>query len=181
MNFWMSKIVFFGGGLIFEHFRQIDNFETPEKNTWRWFGPHFFFPVSFPYWVTVRIMIWRTKVHIFPTFWPPKNSQIDDAQGKFSKKFQTALATVQNVRLTHGIRQILLETCMFLMVPCWVWYDHYRGRYRHFKIVRIYLPNPVHCAHHNTLTLCTGLNIASVPNFCWRIPEQLSSLALAFL
>ena len=138
------KNCFFWGGLIFEHFRQIDNFETPEKNTWRWFGPHFFFPVSFPYWVTVRIMIWRTKVHIFPTFWPPKNSQIDDAQGKFSKKFQTALATVQIVRLTHGIRQNLLETCTFLMVPCWVWYDHYRGRYMHFKIVQIYRPNPYH-------------------------------------
>ena len=58
------------------------------------------------------------KIHISPTVWPPKNSQIDDAQGKFSKKFQTALATVQIVRLTHGIRQNLLETCTFLMVPC---------------------------------------------------------------
>ena len=143
-TFECQKLFFFGGGLIFEHFRQIDNFETPEKNTWRWFGPHFFFPVSFPYWVTVRIKIWRTKVHIFPTFWPPQNSQIDDAQGKFSKKFQTALGTVQNVRSTHGIHQILLETCTFLMVPCWVWYDHYRGRYRHYKSVRIYRPNPVY-------------------------------------
>ena len=123
-TFECQKKKILGGGLIFEHFRQIDNFETPEKNTWRWFGPHFFFPVSFPYWVMVRIMIWRTKVHIFPTFWPPKNSQIYDAQGKFSKKFQTALATVQIVRLTHGVRQILLETCTFLMVPCWVLYEY---------------------------------------------------------
>ena len=63
-------------------------------------------------------MIMRAKVHIFPTFWAPKNSQIDDAQGKFSRKFQTALATVQNVRLTHEIRPNLRETCKFLMVPC---------------------------------------------------------------
>ena len=36
-------------------------------------------------------------------FWPPKNWQIiDDAQGKFKKKIQAALATLQNVRLKHG-------------------------------------------------------------------------------
>ena len=29
----VKNCFFLGGGLIFEHFRQIDNFETPEKNT----------------------------------------------------------------------------------------------------------------------------------------------------
>ena len=38
--------------------------------------------------------------------------------GKFSKKIQIALATVQNVQLTHGICQNLPETCAFLMAPC---------------------------------------------------------------
>ena len=31
----VKNCFFLGGGLIFEHFRQIGNFETPEKNTWR--------------------------------------------------------------------------------------------------------------------------------------------------
>ena len=45
---------------------------------------------------------------------------------------QTALATVWNVRSGHGIHQNLRETYTLLMVPCWVRYDNYRGRYRHF-------------------------------------------------
>ena len=46
---------------------------------------------------------------------------------------QTALATVWNVRSGHGIHQNLRETYTLLMVPCWVRYDNYRGRYRHFS------------------------------------------------
>ena len=57
---------------------------------------------------------------------------------------QAALARVQNVRSRHGIRQNLPETCTFLMVPCWVWYDHYRGRYRQLKKVSIYRADPVY-------------------------------------
>ena len=45
---------------------------------------------------------------------------------------QTALATVWNVRSGHGIHQNLRETYTLLMVPCWVRYDNYRGRYWHF-------------------------------------------------
>ena len=49
----------------------------------------------------------REKVHIFPTFWPPENSQngkkINDAQGIFSKKFQTVLAIVQNAAFLKQI------------------------------------------------------------------------------
>ena len=52
-------------------------------------------------------MIWRAKVHIFPTFWPPKNSQNDDAQNKFSKKFQIALATVQSTKVLKSPQQFL--------------------------------------------------------------------------
>ena len=33
---------------------------------------------------------------------------------------------------------------MFLMEPCWVWYDHYRGRYRQLKKVPIYCADPVY-------------------------------------
>ena len=29
------------------------------------------------------------------------------------------------------------------MVPCWVWCDHYRGRYRQLKKVSIYRADPV--------------------------------------
>ena len=39
-------------------------------------------------------------------------------ENQFSKKFQIALATVQNVPSTHGIRQNLRETCAFLMLSC---------------------------------------------------------------
>ena len=55
------------------------------------------------------------------------------AQKKFLPGSQAGLARAQNVRSRHGIRQNLPETCMFLMVPYWVWYDHYRGRYRQLE------------------------------------------------
>ena len=75
----MSKIGYFLAiltVLIFEPFWQIiDNFETAEKDTMRWFLPTFFFSVSFQHWIKLRRIPWREKVHIFPTFWPPKNSQ----------------------------------------------------------------------------------------------------------
>ena len=66
---------------------------------------------------------------------------------------QTALATVWNVRSGHGIHQNLRETYTLLMVPCWVRYDNYRGRYRHFS----------EC-HRLAIAPCTYIQV-NVPNF----------------
>ena len=62
---------------------------------------------------------------------------VEYARKNFLPRSQAALARVQNVRSRHGIRQNLPETCTFLMVLCWVWYDHYRGRYSQLKKSRL--------------------------------------------
>ena len=72
---------------------------------------------------------------------------------------QAALARVQNVWSRHGIRQNLCETCTFLMVPCWVWCNHYRGRYRQSRLVQKYRLHPVFSnnfqTHYSTDLQCT--------------------------
>ena len=148
MSFWNFKnCVFFiiwqflSILTIFGKFRQFwDSF----KDTSRWFWPTYFFSVSFPCWVKVRMIILREKVHIFPTFSVAQIGGSSTRKSNLLPSSQAALARVQNVRSGHGIRQNIRKICTFLMVPCWVWYDHYRGRYRQLKKVSIYRADPVH-------------------------------------
>ena len=62
-----------------------------------------------------------------------KNGGVGDEQKNLLFSSQNALAVAQNVRSKHGLCQNLRENCTVLMVPCWVPYDHYKGRYSNSK------------------------------------------------
>ena len=62
-----------------------------------------------------------------------KMGGVGDEQKNLLLSSQNALAVAQNVRFKHGICQNLRENCTVLMVPCWVPYDHYKGRYSNSK------------------------------------------------
>ena len=56
------------------------------KDTSRWFWPTFFFSVSFPCWLKVKMIIWREKIHIFPTFSVAQIGGVECAQIKFASQ-----------------------------------------------------------------------------------------------
>ena len=101
--------------LIFEPFWQIiDNFETAEKDTMRWFLPTFFFSVSFPHRIKLRRIPWREKVHICPTFWPPKNSQNGQ---KMRRAKRICFLAVKLLLLQFGMSDLDMEYIKIFVRP----------------------------------------------------------------